>query len=115
MKLIQTTRRRGFFKVLASTRDAQAAMMVLQPGQETSEKPENEHPRSEQWLFVISGAGRATVSKRNVSLREGSLLLIEKGEPHRIRNTGRKPLVTLNGYAPPAYTSAGDLRPEAKN
>jgi mannose-6-phosphate isomerase-like protein (cupin superfamily) len=110
MKLIQTSRPRGFFKVLTSTRETQAALMVLKPGQATSEAPENEHPRSEQWLFVISGTGRATVGRRNVGLRAGSLLLIEKGEKHRIRNSGRKPLTTLNWYAPPAYTNDGNVR-----
>ena len=101
--------RRQLFKVLASTRSAQAAMMTLQPGEDTGE-PQNEHPDSEQWLFVIAGSGQARVGKRRVGLAEGSLLLIEKGEVHQVRNTGRKPLVTLNFYAPPAYTASGKLR-----
>lgn len=110
MKHINTSSHRGFFKVLSSTRSAQAAMMVLPPGAETSEQPENEHPKSEQWLYVISGTGTATVSRRSVKLKKNSLLLIEKGEPHYIRNTGRKSLATLNFYAPPAYMAAGDLK-----
>ena len=85
-------------------------MMTLRPGQSTSDEPENEHPRCEQWLFVLSGAGRAVVGERRVALKANSLLLIEKGEPHQIKNTGRTPLVTLNFYAPPAYTKAGDLK-----
>jgi len=83
--------------------------MTLQPGGSSSDKPENEHPRSEQWLLVISGTGRARVSSRTVSLRARSLLLIEKGEPHQITNTGRAPLVTLNFYSPPAYRKDGKL------
>jgi len=110
MKHINTSSHRGFFKVLSSTRSAQAAMMVLPPGDETSEQPENEHPKSEQWLYVISGTGTATVAGRSVKLKKNSLLVIEKSEPHRIRNTGKNPLTTLNFYAPPAYTSSGDLR-----
>ena len=98
------------FSVLHSTADAQAAMMTLRPGQSTSDEPENEHPRCEQWLFVLSGAGRAVVGKRRTALKQNSLLLIEKGEPHQITNTGKSPLVTLNFYAPPAYTKAGDLK-----
>ena len=81
--------------------------MVLPPGRSTGE-PQNEHPASEQWLFVISGAGRARVKGRRVGLRENSLLLIEKGEIHQITNSGRRPLVTLNFYAPPAYTPDGE-------
>ena len=89
-------------------------MMNLRPGQSTSDQPENEHPRCEQWLYVIRGTGRATVGKRSVAIKTGSLLLIEKGEPHRITNTGRTPMVTLNFYVPPAYTDDGELRTLAR-
>jgi mannose-6-phosphate isomerase-like protein (cupin superfamily) len=101
---------RSFFKVLHSTRDAQAAMMTLRPGQSSSEQVENEHPRCEQWCYVVRGSGRASVGKRRVALRAGSLLLIEKNEPHQVTNTGRKPLVTLNFYCPPAYDDQGDVK-----
>ena len=111
MRHINTTgRQKSFFMILASTTTAQAAMMSLKPGQSTSDEPENEHPRCEQWLFVLRGTGRAIVGKRRVALKADSLLLIEKGEPHQITNTGKSPLVTLNFYAPPAYTKGGDLK-----
>jgi mannose-6-phosphate isomerase-like protein (cupin superfamily) len=109
MKHIKTGSYCGLFKVLAETRSVQAATMVLQPGASSGEFGE-EHPRSEQWLFVISGAGRARVGKSRVALKPNSLLLIEKGEPHQITNTGSQPLVTINFYAPPAYTADGELR-----
>jgi len=109
MKHIKTGTKHAFFKVLAGTRSAQAAMMVLQPGQSSGE-PQNEHPRSEQWLFVISGSGTALVNKRRLSIRANSLLLIEKGEIHQITNSGRRPLVTINFYAPPAYNKDGELK-----
>ena len=111
MQHISTTKYRAMFDVLTATRSAQAAMMTLRPGQSTSDEPENEHPRAEQWLFVVRGTGRAVVGGRRVMLKAGSLLLIEKGEPHLITNTGRKPLVTLNLYCPPAYTAGGEVKP----
>jgi len=83
--------------------------MVLQPGQSTGE-PDNEHPHSEQWLFVIAGSGRALVNKRRIALRKNSLLIVEKTEVHQITNTGRRPLVTLNIYVPPAYRADGELK-----
>jgi mannose-6-phosphate isomerase-like protein (cupin superfamily) len=110
MKHIKTGTTRSFFKVVASTRSSQAAMMVLPPG-ESSEEFGNEHPQSEQWLFVVSGSGRARVEKRRLAIKENSLLLIEKGEKHQITNTGRRPLVTVNFYVPPAYTKDGELLP----
>jgi mannose-6-phosphate isomerase-like protein (cupin superfamily) len=84
-------------------------MMVLQPGQSTGE-PRNEHPHSEQWLFVVSGSGKALVEKGRVDLRAKSLLVIHKGEAHQITNTGRRRLVTLNFYAPPAYSKDGETK-----
>lgn len=110
MKLIATGSKRSVFDVLHSSGNAQAAMMTLRPGGASSDQAENEHPRCEQWLFVLSGSGRATVGKRSVELKANSLLLIEKGERHRILNTGRKMLITFNFYVPPAYTKRGDLK-----
>jgi mannose-6-phosphate isomerase-like protein (cupin superfamily) len=110
MKHLHTRKHRGFFRLMLDSGNAQAAMMVLRPGQSSSDEPENEHPRSEQWLYVISGTGRATTGKRRASLKEGSLLLIEKDEPHQVTCTGRNALVTLNLYVPPAYSSGGDVK-----
>jgi mannose-6-phosphate isomerase-like protein (cupin superfamily) len=110
MRHITTSSVRSFFKVLHSTGDAQAAMMTLRAGQASSGSVQNEHPRCEQWCYVVAGNGRATVGKRTVALKPGSLLLIEKGEPHKVTNTGRKAMVTLNLYCPPAYREDGDVK-----
>jgi mannose-6-phosphate isomerase-like protein (cupin superfamily) len=48
-------------------------------------------------------------------LRAGSLVLIEHGDQHEIRNTGRRDLKTLNIYIPPAYTADGDERRASKS
>src|SRR5579864_5215722 len=110
MKHIQI-KRSGLFKPLLRSSSVQAATMVLRPGQSSSEQPEDEHPKAEQWLFVLSGGGRARVAGRTIRLRAGTLLLIEKREPHRITNTGSVPMVTLNFYAPPAYRDDGNVMP----
>lgn len=102
MRHIRTARPQGFFRVVAQTPRSQAATMVLRPGRATGDE-ENVHPRSDQWLYVVSGSGQATVNRRRVRLRQGSLLLIEAKETHEIRNTGRQSLVTINVYSPPAY------------
>lgn len=112
-RVIQAAGKRRKFRLLNGTRAAQAAMMTLRPGQSTGE-PDNEHAGSEQWLFVISGAGEALVKKRRVIIRERSLLLIEKGQVHQIKNTGRRDLITLNIYVPPAYDADGNPRNLAK-
>src|SRR5689334_7493707 len=110
MKLIRTTGHRESFRILAETRALQAAVMTLPPGESTGD-PDNEHPDSEQWLLVLKGTGRAKVGRRSVPIQKGSLLVVEKGETHQVKNTGRKnALVTLNFYAPPAYKRGGNPR-----
>ena len=47
-------------------------------------------------------------------LKPGVLVLIENGERHEIRNTGRALLKTLVFYAPPAYTQRGTRLARAK-
>lgn len=115
MKTAATTKHRRKFEVIAMTRQAQAAMMTLAPGGKSDEELTNEHPQSEQWLYVIDGVGKAIVvpragARRNVQLTTGSLIAIEKGERHQIFNTGKSPLRTINFYIPPAYSSNGELR-----
>jgi mannose-6-phosphate isomerase-like protein (cupin superfamily) len=120
MKHFKTGKSRGKFDVLTATRGIQAAMMTLQPGGTSDDEPSNEHPRSEQWVFVLSGTGEVLIGKRRSQLRRlklaaNSLLLIEKGELHQIRNTGKRPLRTINFYGPPAYRSVGELKkPKAR-
>jgi mannose-6-phosphate isomerase-like protein (cupin superfamily) len=95
------------FNVVLGNRRSQAAQMVLEPG-DAEGNAANRHAGADQWLFVVAGTGVAKVNGRRVPLREGSLLLIEHGDRHEIRNNGRARLVTLNFYVPPAYTSGGD-------
>jgi len=102
VKHIKTAGLQTFFRVVGSTRRSQAATMVLRPGDSTAGE-DNRHEKSDQWLYVVSGEGQALVKGRKVSLHTGSLLLIEAGEMHEIKNSGAQPLVTINVYAPPAY------------
>jgi mannose-6-phosphate isomerase-like protein (cupin superfamily) len=112
MKHKKTNGNRRKFDVLLSTATAQCAMMTLKPGEASETEPHNEHPQSEQWLYVISGTGEAIAKSagnwRRVRLSPGSLLLIEKRELHQVKCTGTEPLVTLNFYTPLAYTPTGE-------
>ncbi|MEF8851690.1 MAG: cupin domain-containing protein [Haloarculaceae archaeon] len=91
-----------FFDVRLSTEDAQGAEMTLQPGGSTG-GPDNYHADSDQWLYVVSGAGRATVEGETVRLETGDLVVIEAGETHEVENDGEDPLRTVNLYVPPEY------------
>jgi mannose-6-phosphate isomerase-like protein (cupin superfamily) len=103
---------RGFTVAFGNKR-SQAAQLTLAPGASEGGS-DNRHSGADQWLFVASGRGVAVIDGKQVELRKGVLLLIERGERHEIRNTGRTPLRTLNIYVPPAYTPSGDERPAGR-
>jgi mannose-6-phosphate isomerase-like protein (cupin superfamily) len=102
MKHVQTKGRDEFFDVVAGSSRSQAAVMVLEPGRSTG-GADNRHPESDQWLFVVSGSGTATIEGQDFALEAGSLVLIEAGEVHEIACGSEEPLRTVNVYAPPAY------------
>ncbi|MFZ0853796.1 MAG: cupin domain-containing protein [Hyphomicrobiaceae bacterium] len=62
---------------------------------------DNQHRGADQWLFVVEGTGVAVINGTN--LKPGRILLIEAGDRHEIRNTGRSLMKTINIYSPPAY------------
>ena len=101
------------FRVAISNRSAQAAEMVIAPG-EAEGDPQNRHRGADQWLYIVSGSGSALVNGPRYALRQGTLMLIERGDKHQIRNSGRTLLRTLNFYVPPAYNKDGDELPPAK-
>jgi mannose-6-phosphate isomerase-like protein (cupin superfamily) len=102
------------FRIAIGNRRAQSGELVIEPG-DSEGGPDNRHRGADQWLFVLSGRGSATINGRRVSLREGTLVLIEKGDTHEIRNTGRSLLKALTLYVPPAYTKEGDELPRGKS
>ena len=102
------------FSVALGNRRAQAATMVIAPG-DSEGGSGNRHRGADQWLFVVSGSGVAVLGGRKRKLKAGSLVLIERGTTHEIRNTGRTPLKTLNVYVPPAYRSDGEELPRGRS
>ena len=101
MELVQLDLSSGF-EVLAGTERSQAASMVLAPGSSTG-GPDNRHPESDQWVYVISGDGSAVVEGTERELGAGSLLLIEAGEAHEVKSARDRPLQMLSIYAPAVY------------
>jgi mannose-6-phosphate isomerase-like protein (cupin superfamily) len=101
------------FRVMLGDEHSQAAQMTVGPG-ESEGGPENRHRGADQWLYVVSGTGEAIVNGERVELREGTLVLIQRGDRHEVRNTGRAPLRTLTVYVPPAYTEAGEELPPGR-
>jgi mannose-6-phosphate isomerase-like protein (cupin superfamily) len=95
------------FRVSFTVREGQAAEMTIAPG-DSEGGPDNRHRGPDQWLYVVGGEGVAIVEGKEQPLRRGSLLVVEHGERHEIRNTGASPLQTLNFYYPPAFDRDGE-------
>ncbi|HML28508.1 MAG TPA: cupin domain-containing protein [Hyphomicrobium sp.] len=112
MKPVKVTYSPGFH-VLTGDDRSQAASMVIEPGG-TEGGPENRHGGADQWLYVDSGVGEATINGQTYALDPGTLILIQRGDRHEVRNTGQSALETLNFYVPPAYTAEGEDLPSAK-
>ena len=102
------------FKIVLTNKRAQGATMVIPPG-DCEGGPDNRHRGADQWLFVRAGSGVAMLGGHKHPIKAGSLVLIERGTTHEIRNTGRTPLVTLNVYVPPAYRSDGEELPRGRS
>ena len=101
------------FRVGIGNRRAQAAQMTIAPGDAEGDS-RNRHRGADQWLFVVEGRGTARVNGKAYPLRAGSLMLIEAGDRHEIRNTAATPLRTLNIYVPPAYDADGEPLPRGR-
>lgn len=101
------------FRPAFAVRKVQAAEMVIPPGG-CEGGADNYHRGADQWVYVVAGSGLAIVDGVRRRLRAGSLLVIERGERHEIRNTGRGLLRTLNFYSPPAYTDSGNPLPPGR-
>ena len=94
MKHQQLTFNKGF-RVSVGNANSQGAVMVLATGA-TEGGSDNRHRGADQWLLVVAGTGAAIVNGHELPLRAGTLVLIEAGDTHEIRNTGRSLLKTVN-------------------
>ena len=102
MDVVHTRSVKRFFKVLQTGKRAQTAMMALMPGEESGPMG-NEHPKSEQVLFVVSGQLVAEIGTKRRTLKAGDCVHVPLRARHRFVNRSKRPAVTFNVYAPPAY------------
>lgn len=105
MKSDALTFRPGFRVSIGNARSQGAVMVLARGGSEGG--ADNRHAGADQWLLVLEGSGSATINGRKLALKPGKLVLIETGDTHEIRNTGRGLLKTVSIYLPPAYRSDG--------
>lgn len=91
-----------WFTVKETGEALQTAMMTLRPGA-ASGSMSNEHPQSEQVLYVVSGLVTAEIGDRKWVMQPGDSTIVPRSVPHRFRNEGSEPAITFNVYGPPAY------------
>jgi mannose-6-phosphate isomerase-like protein (cupin superfamily) len=90
------------FSVIDTSQASQTAWMTLASGEASGPK-ENEHPGSEQVLYLVEGDLYAEVGERSFTMKAGDSVIIGTDVPHRFENRGARDAVTFNVYAPPAY------------
>ena len=79
-------------------------VMRVLPGETVS--PAHEHPDGEELLYFVRGSGHVYVDGKICAVREGSLVLFEKGSVHMVRNSGCEVMKVVCFFAP--ATSLGE-------
>lgn len=73
------------FSVLQTGELSQTAVMTIGPGEESGPKA-NEHPQSEQVLYVIEGELHAEIGERSFTMRAGDSTIVRREAAHRFTN-----------------------------
>lgn len=102
MSAINVRESKSWFSLLQTAELSQTAVMSIGPGEESGPKA-NEHPGSEQVLYVIEGELDAEIGERSFNMRAGDSTIVRRDVPHRFTNRGLRPALTFNVYTPPAY------------
>ena len=95
-------RTKDWFKVLQTTKHSQTAVMTLDAGQSTGDRPES-HDTSEQVLLLIKGELSAEIAGRRSHMKAGDVVIISPRVKHKFTNPGHQPAVTFSVYSPPEY------------
>jgi len=61
--------------------------------------PQHSHADADEFLYVVAGAGSASLDGRQEKLSAGVLLFIPRGAPHSLAAAGRNPLIVLSTRA----------------
>jgi quercetin dioxygenase-like cupin family protein len=66
------------------------------PGAEGGEH----YHKSESFIYVMSGECEIRINGENHHVREGTMVYLEPGDKHYIKNTGSKDMIMLEAFAP---------------
>ena len=82
----------GYFEVLLATPTYKVKRFVVKPGYRLSYQ--YHRYRREHWS-VLEGSGRVTINAKTVPTSANDTFYIERGDLHRVHNTGMKDLVII--------------------
>jgi mannose-6-phosphate isomerase-like protein (cupin superfamily) len=82
----------GRFEILLREPGIQVKRIEVTPGLRCSLQKHKK--RSEKWI-IISGTGVATLTNKEIRVKAGAYLDVPRGKVHRMKNTGKKPLVFI--------------------
>lgn len=81
-----------------AARHQSLAEATVEVGGETAE---HYHPQTEELYYFVAGHGRLRLADDESAVSVGDCVVIEPGTPHKLWNTGSRPLVLLCCCAPP--------------
>ena len=82
----------GAYRTVLQGSDYQVKRIEVKPGLRLS--LQKHFQRAENWV-VVEGRGVATLGKKVVPVKRGSVIQVPVGGVHRMQNTGKAPLVFI--------------------
>jgi mannose-1-phosphate guanylyltransferase/mannose-6-phosphate isomerase len=82
----------GRFEILADQPDHKVKRLIVDAGAQLSYQMHQK--RDEHWT-IIAGQAEVTINETLHSLKSGQHIFVARGQKHRIRNTGKEPLVFI--------------------
>ncbi len=88
----EVTRPWGNYKLLLKEDGFEVKRLEINPG--TRFSLQKHLKRAETWT-IAKGEGLATIGAATIRVRAGSIVEIQKGQLHRLQNTGTTPLIVI--------------------
>jgi len=95
-----TKSNQSYRKVVHTSKQQQTVVMSLINNEDI---PSEIHPKTTQFIQVVSGRGVAIIGRNKYRLTSGSTLIIPPGKQHTIEVTSKTPLKLFTVYSPPEH------------
>lgn len=95
-----TTANKYYRKVIYTAKNLQLVYMSIPPNGDIGEEV---HPKTDQFIRVEKGKGKAVFNGKEKSISDGSAFVIPQGTTHNIINTGNVDLKVYTLYSPPHH------------